>query len=46
MSKSPGQQGNPSSSRPGKPNQTNNPKGPDKLSGGGMPPNANPKGGK
>lgn len=43
MAKNPGQQGRPGSgqqggNRPGKDNQTNNPKGPDKTSGGGIPP--------
>jgi hypothetical protein len=43
----PGQQGKPGGNehggnRPGKPNQSNNPKGPDKLSGGGMPPGKKP----
>lgn len=47
MPKNPGQQGGPGSgkqggNRPGKENQQNQPKGPDKLSGGGIPPGKKP----
>lgn len=46
MAKNPGQQGGPDRGgrRPGKDNQTNNPKGPDKQAGGNIPPDAHPKG--
>lgn len=47
MAKNPGQQGSPGSgrqggNRPGKGSQGNNPKGPDKTSGGGIPPGKKP----
>lgn len=44
MPKTPARQGGPDRGgrRPGKDNQQNQPTGPDKLSGGSMPPDADP----